>query len=448
MRQILESKSAMRRRLGSLPFSEKLALLEKLRHRNRVFAYASLLKEYHQLTSNSIPGQEVEDLARHLTPKEVDFLNGLSIDLSTLGGTEVYEPDGKDQWTPQRIRETLKRAWSANDREAILKVLRKGPLLSAAQTAFLRAQSYEALGLPDIALLFMEYAAKKDPETSSYKILTMRLLEQTGRLDEAGRRAEAYLSEEGNDLNLRIFAAHILYDFAKTQRVEALPIYRRLATILEQSLSKYSKIKPNFQSMAVLGYMILANCYAALGKNAEEVQAYESGLEMEPQNSLVLAALGLTYADSDPSRARTYFMKAVERNTIAVSPYLYLAHHALKSADYRGCFELCEKLKNIANQARLKEVEATAWHWGAIAGFELGVNPESVRMAFEMALGLDPFDESIVYNFNLFKQLQQSLQPAAVVSGTRRLDWETNRVFDSKGARDELLENATPNLPV
>lgn len=38
MRQILESKRAMRRRLASLPIAEKLALLEKLRDRSLAIA--------------------------------------------------------------------------------------------------------------------------------------------------------------------------------------------------------------------------------------------------------------------------------------------------------------------------------------------------------------------------------------------------------------------------
>jgi hypothetical protein len=40
MRQVLESKRAMRQRLGSLPIAEKLALLEKLRARTLVIRAA------------------------------------------------------------------------------------------------------------------------------------------------------------------------------------------------------------------------------------------------------------------------------------------------------------------------------------------------------------------------------------------------------------------------
>jgi hypothetical protein len=44
MRQILESKRAMRRDLATRPFSEKIALLEKLRDRSLAIAASSVRK--------------------------------------------------------------------------------------------------------------------------------------------------------------------------------------------------------------------------------------------------------------------------------------------------------------------------------------------------------------------------------------------------------------------
>jgi len=42
MRKILETKRAMRRRLSTLPFSDKLKLLEQLRDRSRIIAASPL----------------------------------------------------------------------------------------------------------------------------------------------------------------------------------------------------------------------------------------------------------------------------------------------------------------------------------------------------------------------------------------------------------------------
>jgi|HubBroStandDraft_6_1064221.scaffolds.fasta_scaffold220435_1 tetratricopeptide (TPR) repeat protein len=451
MRQIMESKRAVRQRLAMRPFSEKLVLLEKLRDRSQLIAYASLLKEHHELIAAGIASERTSDLqarmeglAKYLTPKEIDLLDGLSIDLQMLRGEEVYEQGGGVEWTPERMRDELKNAWLANDRESILRILRKRPLLPAPQTAFIRARSYEALGLLDIAVLFMDYASKEDPSAPSYQILAMQLLRQTGRLDEAAQRAESYLKQRGDDLNLHIFASHIVFDFARGRpREEALHVYQRLANNLEQTLLQHGKAKPIFQSIAVLGYLILANCYGSLGNKQKEVLAYESALKLEPQNGLVLTAMGLAYIDSDPVQARKYFRQAVDQNTRAISPYLYLAHHTLTHGNYEDCFGLCEKLRRIANHP---SIEATAWHWGAIAGYHLGINSESIRMAFERALSLDPLDEDIPRNFDLFKDLQNKTKAALAQPNMSQFRWETNRVFDADGARRELLDKAAPVL--
>jgi hypothetical protein len=45
MRKILESKRAMRRRLASLSFTDKVKLLEQLRDRNRAIAASPLRRQ-------------------------------------------------------------------------------------------------------------------------------------------------------------------------------------------------------------------------------------------------------------------------------------------------------------------------------------------------------------------------------------------------------------------
>jgi len=45
MRQVLESKREMRKRLAALPFSEKLVLLEKLRDRSLAIASSPLRRK-------------------------------------------------------------------------------------------------------------------------------------------------------------------------------------------------------------------------------------------------------------------------------------------------------------------------------------------------------------------------------------------------------------------
>ena len=46
LRQILESKRAMRRRLVALPFADKVKLLEQLRDRSRAIAASPLKRKF------------------------------------------------------------------------------------------------------------------------------------------------------------------------------------------------------------------------------------------------------------------------------------------------------------------------------------------------------------------------------------------------------------------
>jgi hypothetical protein len=48
LRQILESKRAMRRRLAALPFADKVKLLEQLRDRSRAIASSPLRQKFTQ----------------------------------------------------------------------------------------------------------------------------------------------------------------------------------------------------------------------------------------------------------------------------------------------------------------------------------------------------------------------------------------------------------------
>ena len=48
LRQILESKRAMRRRLATLPFADKVKLLEQLRDRSRAIAASPLKRKFYR----------------------------------------------------------------------------------------------------------------------------------------------------------------------------------------------------------------------------------------------------------------------------------------------------------------------------------------------------------------------------------------------------------------
>lgn len=160
--------------------------------------YEALLKDLHRLIAAGKGNEDEADAVRDemdgpeqsLTQKETMRLNGLSADLYMLQDEEVYEPyDG----TQKELVTALSEALGRLDYEAILSLLRKGtPFLRPAQVASLRGRCYAMLGHLDTALLFMRYAAEKEPEQVAHRLYILGLLTQLNRAQEALFEVESY----------------------------------------------------------------------------------------------------------------------------------------------------------------------------------------------------------------------------------------------------------------
>ncbi len=135
-----------------------------------------------------------------LSQDETDRLRGVSADLYMLQNDEVYEPY---EGTPEELRSRLNDAWDRGQYEAVLALLRKGtPFLTPARVAYLRGRCYAALGHLDTALLFLRYAAERDPERATYQVAVLDLLLKLHRADDALAEADSYLRTTAEPLLL------------------------------------------------------------------------------------------------------------------------------------------------------------------------------------------------------------------------------------------------------
>ena len=160
--------------------------------------YEALLEELHRLIAAGKGNEDEADAVRDemdgpeqkLTQKEIMRLNGLSADLHMLQDDEIYEPyDG----TQDELRVALSEALGSNDYETILRLLRKGtPFLKPAQVAALRGRSYAMLGHLETGLLFMRYAAEKEPGQGAHRLYILGLLIQLNRTQEALAEVESH----------------------------------------------------------------------------------------------------------------------------------------------------------------------------------------------------------------------------------------------------------------
>jgi len=170
--------------------------------------YEKLLIEVHRLIAAGKGNDDEADAVRDkmdapeqkLSREESDRMGGLSADLYMLQNDEVYEPY---EGTPEELRSRLNDAWDRGQYEAVLALLRKGtPFLTPARVAYLRGRCYAALGHLDTALLFLRYAAERDPERATYQVAVLDLLLKLHRADDALAEADSYLRTTAEPLLL------------------------------------------------------------------------------------------------------------------------------------------------------------------------------------------------------------------------------------------------------
>ena len=132
---------------------------------------ARLLLQLHQVMSEGKGNDEEADEIRdameapwyRLTKAEVARLNVLSADLYMLADDDIPLPGPPEQRTREWLEPKLHQAVEAGDWDAFLALLRNGPdYITPGKLAHFRAIAYARLGHLDIALLFAEYAYRKD----------------------------------------------------------------------------------------------------------------------------------------------------------------------------------------------------------------------------------------------------------------------------------------------
>lgn len=172
--------------------------------------YERLLIELHRLIAEGKGDDEEAEAVRdemdapeqRLSQDEIMRLNGLSADLYMLQDDEVYKPY---EGTREELITALGDALSRNDYENILLLLRKGtPFLRPAQVASLRGRCYAMLGHLETGLLFLRYAAEKEPEQIAHRLYILGLLVQLNRNHEALSEVESYARSLAEPLLLAV----------------------------------------------------------------------------------------------------------------------------------------------------------------------------------------------------------------------------------------------------
>jgi len=165
--------------------------------------YQRLLVELHALIAagrnQSSEAGQLRDLMEraeaHLSEDEIVRLNALSADLSMTHDREVPDPDVVARVPAGEVRRLVESAYSRRRWEDVLEFLRAGMShrWREDEVAYLRSRAYEGLGELAPAVAFMDEAARRAPNNASYRALSLRLLWQSKRYQEAFSRARDYL---------------------------------------------------------------------------------------------------------------------------------------------------------------------------------------------------------------------------------------------------------------
>jgi tetratricopeptide (TPR) repeat protein len=380
--------------------------------------YEASLKKLHQMLGRGEGDSDEADALRdemdrsasELSHEEMKRLKGLSADLYMLQDDEIYAPiePGEDRSARdvEHLQAAVTEAWARRDVVATLELLRKGPTrLTPDQLAYIRARAYEELGHLDTALLFMFYAAERNPEDSNYKWMVLNLLDRPEQRSELYQRASEYIQDAASSAELRVYAVGLLFRLTRRMtREQAATVFALVIDSLESALPLLeSGSRLILPDLPAYGQLTLGFCYQRSGRLEDALNAFDQAMRSPQIRDAALVARGmLLLAMSNPEKALADFEKAIASNTPLVAPYLHLAHHALIQGDYVSCLELCDRALDRTRNPRL---QAVVLQWEAIAGAELGAPLGQVHRAFEVALTRDPLNPQIRHNFELFQQM-------------------------------------------
>lgn len=249
---------------------------------------------------------------------------------------------------------------------------------------------------PDVVVVFFGHALELDPEYATFRTLHLHSLSKSDPIA-AESLAKSVLANDAQ------YAPNVVAHAAGIMSITEAP---KLIPILTRNLARIERLErtASCDSDLAMTVDLLGASYEYLGNTAAAVDCYSRGLQVRPNDAMLLCARGiLGYGVS--SRSVTDFEQAIQFGSPVVWPYLFLAHHYLLTNQYEPCRGMCELglQKNGSHLAKSLLEE-----WRAIAQAELGFPTDAVLAAFDAAERLDPNNESASRNRKVFEASRNS----------------------------------------
>ena len=213
----------------------------------------------------------------------------LSDDLYTIEGKGMLTKVPAEQRTREWLAPAFDAVKAAQDWDRMLDLLRTGPdYLAEDQIAYFRGMAYQNLKLPEIALLFFQYAEQKQPQNFMPSFAVLATLLRLGRARELLVKASQILAKK------RLPTIH-QFDVALVMSVatDQLPardqtlVFRRVIQIIRRALENEDRTgrRDLIEYFGGHIYFVLGSCYWQLNENSAAISAFKECLKLNPSDA-------------------------------------------------------------------------------------------------------------------------------------------------------------------
>jgi tetratricopeptide (TPR) repeat protein len=368
-------------------------------------ALHKLIKDGNDESAEAEAVRDAMDLPlKALSQPEKERARWLSEDLYSISTPpETHTPKELTNQAQQQINDFYEARQNQEWDRALALLRRCQDYLSPAMVSYLRGSIWLHAGSSDVATEFYKHASESEPTNANYRAIHLHALSKSDPKVALALAEQVLADPEEHAPVVVARAADIRFREARSTADamsgqmdrQLIPVLERNLARLEADVSSPSRLSAYAMTVGLIGF-----CNQSLGNSQAAIQTYTRGLRLIPNNDGLLVARGILQYGESP-QAISDLEKAVQLDSPAVWPYLFLAHHYLITGRFEECQRMCETglRRHGSNKAKSRLEE-----WRAISQAELGFPAHLVRPSFETAIQLDPSNETAQRNYDAFEE--------------------------------------------
>jgi tetratricopeptide (TPR) repeat protein len=342
---------------------------------------------------------------------------GLSADLCSLRDNETFADEDCAPVTEEELRREQGEAFALKDWDRLLNSLRRPPRFRPREdTDYARGRAWIEMGHPEVALLFFDNATRLKPDNLAFPSLALECLKSIPNWREALSRAEQYRQTPGAHPRLLFRAGDVYYlcAFHLGEREN----YQKAVEVVDRGLELLATgaAQEPIQSIIAGAYATKGLSLQHLDRRDQALNVFDEAVARFPENATLITARGLLRLELGRPDAQDDLKEAVNRRTPLVWAYLELARNSLRTGDYQGALQVSRQ--GLAN-AQSDAIAAELFEFIAIALCKLDDSPIAVRQAFAAAADLDPLNQEVRVNRQMFEDRLQ-------IQGKGDVDWQVS----------------------